>query len=287
MKKKAIKKTLLDFLFLLIGGFIWACSLRMFTVPNLIVPGGFSGLATILHHFFAFPVGITTLILNLPLFVLSFHFRGIRFTVKTFLATTVTSLLVDFCTFLPEFTEDKLLAAVFGGILTGFGFGLIYMRDMATGGTDLLAAILKKWIHVIPYGNLVFLIDAVIVAISVVAFRDLAAALYAVITIYITSVIVDHLLGGLDKGKAVYIISSEREKISDIILADMDRGVTRIRAVGEYTEKEQDMLMVIIRRNELHHLKTIVAEIDPRAFVVVSDVTEILGSGFKDIETQK
>ncbi|MDF2686705.1 MAG: hypothetical protein K0S55_1887 [Clostridia bacterium] len=275
------KQLLLDLLTILIGGFIWAISINMFTTPNLIAPGGVTGISVILNHFFKFPMGLTIIILNIPLLLLSYKFLGLRFVVRTAITTVITSLILDFTGFIPTFTEDRLLAAVFGGITAGLGLGLIYMRGLATGGSDVLARLLEIPFPYISYGKMLIIIDAVVITAAAVFFRDLGLALYAVIMVYISSIIIDKLLTGLDVAKLVYIISEKNMEISKVIMEKLDRGATLIEARGCYTGLEKNMLMVAVKRYELPRIKNIVKCVDERAFIIINDVSEVLGEGFK------
>lgn len=277
MKKKAVN----DFLHLLTGGLIWAVSIDTFTVPNLIAPGGVSGLATVLNYFFRLPVGFTILLFNLPLFLLAFRKLGKSYILRTGLCVVLTSALIDGAAlFLPTFTDDKLLAAILGGVLGGIGLGLIYSRDMATGGTDLLARLLQEKFPNISYGKLVLFFDGIVVLIAAVAFQDWISAIYAFITIYLNEIFVDRILDGMSKAKVLYIISEKNPEISDKVLTRLERGATALHAKGCYTKTEKDILMVVIRRYELPGIKNLIRDIDPNAFIIVGEVTEVLGEGF-------
>lgn len=275
------KQIVLDLLTVFIGGFIWAISVNMFTIPNLIAPGGVTGISVILNHFFNFPLGITIIILNIPLFILSYKFLGLRFVIRTGITTVITSLILDLTVFIPAFTEDKLLAAIFGGITSGIGLGLIYMRGLATGGSDVMARLLEIPFPYISYGKILVIIDGVVITIAAICFRDLALALYSVIMVYISSIIVDKLLTGLNVAKLIYVISEKNMEIAKVIMEKMDRGATLIEARGCYTGLEKNMLMVVVKRYELPRIKGIVRTVDDRAFIIINDVSEVLGEGFK------
>lgn len=275
------KQLILDFLTIIIGGFIWAISINMFSTPNLIAPGGVTGISVILNHFFHFPMGITIIVLNIPLFILSYKFLGLRFVVRTAAATVITSIILDCTGFIPPFTEDKLLAAIFGGITSGIGLGLIYTRGLATGGSDVLGRLLEIPFPYISYGKMLVIIDAIVITAAAISFRDLGLALYAVIMVYISSIIVDKLLTGLDVAKLVYVISEKNMEISKVIMEKLDRGATLIDARGCYTGLEKNMLMVAVKRYELPRIKNIVKNVDEKAFIIINDVSEVLGEGFK------
>ena len=276
-----MKKFLTDLLFMLAGGFIWAVALNTFLVPNLIASGGVVGLATVANHFFSVPVGVATILLNLPVFAFAFRKMGWRFVLKTFFAMMLTSVIIDITAlFLPAFTEDKLFAAILGGVFSGIGLGIIYARGIATGGTDLLARLVDDVLPMFSYGKLILLFDACVVLIAAVSFRDWNSALYATISIYLVGVVVDAILSGPNKGNLVYVISSREREIGDGVLQKLRRGATVLYGKGRYTEKERGVIMIVVRSYELHKLKELVKTIDPGAFVVVGDVSEISGEGF-------
>ncbi len=177
-----------DLASMVVGGIIWALGINIFTVPNDIAPGGATGIATVINHFTGFPVGVIIIIINIPLFILAFFFVGKRFTLKTAAAIVITSVILDVMgTFLPTFTEDKLLASIFGGVLSGVGLGIIYTRGIATGGSDLLARLIDERVSAISYAQTILLIDFIVVAAAAIAFADWRSALYAVITIALNS----------------------------------------------------------------------------------------------------
>lgn len=280
MKKR--KKTLTgDFFAIVGGGIIWAFGINIFTVPNDIAPGGATGLATLINHFTGFPVGISIIIINVPLFIFAFFSVGRRFVAKTAAAIVLTSLILDiFALFLPSFTEDRLLASVFGGALSGLGLGIIYMRGIATGGSDLLARLIDKKLPALSYAGTILLIDFVVVAIAAVCYKDWRSALYAVITIVIAGALSDRLLAGMTEGKLACIITEKSSAVSSAVLSEMKRGATLIPARGCYTGKQTAMLLITVRNYELPRLKSIVSELDGDAFMIIASASEIRGRGF-------
>lgn len=281
MMKKTMVTLLPDLASMVVGGIIWALGINIFTVPNDIAPGGATGIATVINHFTGFPVGVIIIIINIPLFILAFFFVGKRFTLKTAAAIVITSVILDVMgTFLPTFTEDKLLASIFGGVLSGVGLGIIYTRGIATGGSDLLARLIDERVSAISYAQTILLIDFIVVAAAAIAFADWRSALYAVITIALNSSLADRLLAGTTEGKLVYVITEDAEKISSAVLRDMKRGATLIPAKGCYTGKDTNVLMITIRNYELPKLKRLIKREDEKSFLIVGNATEILGKGF-------
>ena len=279
--KKQGKTIFLDLLSIIVGGCIWAVGLNVFTVPNKIAPGGATGVATVLNYFTSLPVGTLIILINIPLFIAAFFLVGKIFILKTAAAIVITGVILDISAlFLPTFTEDKLLAAIFGGVLSGVGLGIIYIRGIATGGSDLLARLIDSKVPFFSYTQTILIIDAAVVIFAAVAFRDWKSVLYAAITVFLTSIFSEKLLSGLTSAKIVYIVTETPEIISPLVLGKMKRGATLIPAKGCYTEKDTNILMVTVKNYELPALKKIIKEKDKNAFITVGDASEIIGNGF-------
>ncbi len=288
MKRKLnFKSILLDVLFAAVGSFLYAGAIRMFLDPNHVSIGGFAGIGSVLHYLWMFPMGITYLALNLPLFFLSWKKLGQKFLIKTVFATVLVSVFLDTVGFLPSFTENKLLAAIAGGVLSGIGLGMIYSRGMATGGTDLLAKLVKGWFRGISYGKVILTIDILIVTVSAIIYRDLWSVLYSAITIWLSTTVVDTILSGMERAKSVSIITDKKQAVVEGILRDVNRGATVLDAEGGYTKTGRNLILVVVRSYELFHLKQTVKAADPNAFLIISDATEVLGNGFQIHEENK
>lgn len=276
-----MKKQIWDCIFILTGGMIWAFGLNTFLIPNAIAAGGITGLAAAFCQFVPVSVGTLIILLNLPIFLFSIVKRGMGFSVRTFLVLCVTSVLIDVSgIFMPVFSEDKLFAAIIGGVLCGVGLGLIFMRGFATGGTDLLASLISDRLPTVSYGRLVLMLDAVVVLIAAFCYRDWRSGLYSALTVYVSGEVIDKVLSGATTGKSVYIISEKHAEISAAILERMQRGVTLLDGEGGFSRRRMPVLMTVVRKYELYRIKNIVTEYDREAFVTVGDVTEILGRGF-------
>ena len=281
---KRISKLLLDYIGISIGCMIMAVAFNSFFVPARIAPGGFSGLAAVLYQFTNFPIGITTLILTIPLFIISIKLLGAKFGAKSFYGTIFFSLCIDFIVKSPQLTDDLFLSSVFGGILLGIGIGIIFRFGGTTGGTDLLAAIMYHYVKRIPISTWLLIIDCIVVVIAGIAFQDIEIALYSILTIYINMRLMDVIQEGVSYSKAFYIISNKPAEITQMIMKDLDRGVTTLRGKGGYTNEDKDVLLCIVNRAEVFQLKDIVRSIDPNAFVILADVHEVIGEGFKNID---
>lgn len=272
----------LDIIIFAAGGALYGVSLSCFTAANNIAPGGFSGLAVIISHLTALPIGALTFVLNLPLFLIGMRKIGYVFLGKTVTATLIMSVMVDLAErFLPKYRGDTMLAALFGGVLAGAGLSLILMRGGTSGGTDILAKLLRRKFPFIPMGRLIILLDVIVIALSALVFRNLETALFAAVSMFASGQVIDNILYGADRGKAVYIISHRYAEIAQRILHSLQRGVTLMEAEGAYSGQEQRVILCAVRRHQVAKLHAIIKETDPGAFVIVTEAGEILGSGFR------
>ncbi|WP_003543799.1 YitT family protein [Desulfotomaculum nigrificans] len=275
-----------DYLGVTIGVLLTAVGLDAFLVPAKIAAGGLSGVATILYHLAHLPVGMTMLALNVPLFLWSIIRLGWRYTVNSLYGTVALSVFIDLLApHMPLLTKDLLLASLYGGVLTGLGLGVVFRFNGTTGGTELLAAIFRTYVGV-NIGQLLFVIDGVVVLWAGIVFRSTELALYALITIFLTSWIIDLVLEGLSYAKAFIIISQHADTIGQAILTRLDRGATAWKGHGMYTGQEREVLLSVVARAEVAKLKQIVHEADPEAFIILADVHEVLGEGFKRLEVK-
>ncbi|MGQ9532316.1 MAG: YitT family protein [Desulfotomaculales bacterium] len=271
-----------DYVGLNAGVVVCALGLDLFLVPNKLVAGGVSGIATILHHLVGVPVGATMLALNVPLFIMGIYRLGFGFGFRTLYGTVALSLAVDgMGPFLPVPTREPLLACLYGGVLVGIGLGLVFRAKGTTGGTDLAAAILRTYVGIINIGQILFLVDGAVVLATGVAFRSPELAMYSLITIFVSAVVIDAVQQGLGYAKAFFIISEQAGTIGEAVLKELERGATALAGRGLYTGREREVLLVVVNRAEVTRLKEIVYRTDPRAFIVVADVREVLGEGFK------
>jgi uncharacterized membrane-anchored protein YitT (DUF2179 family) len=259
---------------------IMALGMSLFLIPNKIAAGGLSGIGIVLFHLFNFPVGVSVLILNIPLFLLSWRLLGTSFGMKTLFATVVFSVFVDGTAFLTPMTNDLLLSVLFGGALVGLGLGLIFRENATTGGTDLAAKIIHRIVPFISIGQVLLIIDALVVVLAALVFRQYDLALYASVAIFITARIIDVVVIGINYSKAAYIISLQSGRISSRIMDELSRGVTELKGRGMFTGMDRPVLLCVLRRRDVPLMKKIVLEEDPEAFIFISDEREVLGEGF-------
>lgn len=256
-----------------------------FLIPNRIVPSGLVGLGTVLFHATGFPIGVFTILCNIVLIFLQARLIGLGSSGKTVLTILVQGAFLDLCTSVykvPRLAEDPMLAAIYGGVLTGVGIAFIFKAGSTLGGTDILAQILQKYRHV-PVGT-TFLWSDVFVLLVAAAVYGPNLALYAMIKAFIVSQTVDNFMEGSSVYRQVLIISRESETIAWGIIEEMHRGVTYLNGRGAYSNKGIDVLLVAVRRREVPSLEEVVYKIDPRAFVIVTDARRVLGKGFEDLE---
>lgn len=271
-----------DLICCVIGSALVGMALSVFTVPNNIAPGGVSGLATALAYVTGIHVSVLTLALNIPILLAAWRSMGKRTFFYTLICTGLLSLFIELADrYLPRYTGNVLIAAVYGGVICGLGMGLLFLRDITTGGTDLLALLLKKIFPNVPSGAMLMCVDIAVVVIAVAIFRDIEVALTSAITIYVTSKVIDTLAQGVEYAKVIYVITDKGAELSAVLNEHTARGNTLIKAVGGYTGAEKQLLITVTRRNVLSQTLHLIKQVDPAAFTFVTNSTEVHGEGFR------
>ena len=273
-----------DLIYDFAGAFLQALGVWCFIEPCRIAPGGVSGMALLVNYLTAVPVGVMTLVLNIPLLISSYLCLNRKMTWKTIQTVLIMSLVLDglVTPLFPQYVGDKLLSSVFGGILAGVGMAMIFMRDSTTGGGDILAKLLQKRFPYMHTGYALMMTDAVVIAASVLVFGKLEAALYGMISMVATTQTIDAILYGMNKGAMVMIHSEKHREIAEEIMERLNRGTTLFKSVGGFSKKEGETLLCVIDRKQFYLVKEIAYAHDPRAFVVVSETKETYGEGFLD-----
>ncbi|MFJ5767956.1 YitT family protein [Lysinibacillus sp. NPDC093210] len=274
-----VKASILEYVYVIVGAAIVAIGFNVFLLPNQVASGGVSGISTILHGLFGWNPGLVQYAFNIPLFLAGVLILGKKFGVKSFVGTITLPFIVLLTNNWEPWTDNPLLGALFGGIVVGLGIGLVFKGNASTGGTDLLAQIITKYTG-LSLGTSVLLIDGII-AISAAIVFDLEKGLYALIGLYVTTKTIDIIQLGFSQSKMVYIITLKQDEVRDAIYAEIDRGVTKLPAIGGYTGEARPVLMVVVYQTEFTKLKQLIKSVDPSAFVIVSDAYEVLGEGFK------
>ena len=265
-------------LLIIFGSAVGASAYPMFLTPNAIAPGGLTGVAMILNHLFHWPIGLTSLLLCVPLFLAGWKQSGVLFVLRSVGATVLFSLLIDLLP-LPAVTDDILLASVFGAVLLGIGLGMILMGGGTTGGTDMLAEMLHRRFPSVRVGVFLACADGCVILAAAV-FMGARPALYALINIAISAYVIDQVLSGTGKAKACFIISDLADRISGQIMQEMDRGVTLLNATGGYSGAGKNLIICVCAAREISRLKQIIKLEDQKAFMFITDTHETLGEGF-------
>ena len=271
-----------------LGAVIYALAFDWFVAPNQIAMGGVTGLAQIVNALVpVLPVGVLSILVNVPLFLAGWRLLGGRLLVSSLYAMAVSSLAIDVIAWMHTFPPmDPILATLYGGAGMGVGLGLVFSQGATTGGTDIIGKLLKLKFPWLPIGKLVMIPDMVVVILAAVVFGTVNAALYGLIQMYLLSKVMDMILYGWDTSRVAYIITDRWEETVQGLL-DMNRGVTLLQGKGAYTGAEKQVLLVAFRQREIVPIKRMLREIDPKAFFIVCDAHEILGEGFGDYQKEE
>ena len=279
MNRAQFQKQLVSFLVITLASAVYALGFVWCYEPNDIAFGGITGIAQIINHLLPVaPVGVTVIILNIPLFLLGWKLLGGKMLLGSLYAMFISSVFIDLFTPLWDWQPmEPFLATIFGGLTMGLSLGLIFQQGSTTGGTDLAARLLKLKLAWLPMGKLLMAVDLVVIVLVALAFRALDTMLYGLVALYISSIAMDGVLYGLDNAKVAYIISDHNEEISRSIVEDLDRGVTVLHGQGAYTGTDKKVLLCAFKQREIASIKNLVKEIDPAAFLIVCPAHEVLG----------
>jgi uncharacterized membrane-anchored protein YitT (DUF2179 family) len=285
----------LSVLQIFIGSAILALSMNIFLIPYKIAPGGVSGIATVLYYLSEekIPVGVAMLAMNIPLFLAGLKVRGRHFIIKSIIGAVLLSVFIDLTEpwisdFVSRFLSDPsgkgsydlLLYALAGGVTTGLGLGFVFKEEATTGGTDMAAALLGKAFPWIPIGKMLIVLDGLVVLMAAIVFKSFQLGLYSVVALYVSAKTLDGFLEGINFSKSLMIISQKADSIAKVLMDNIDRGVTGLYGKGMYTGNSYTVLLCVVKKEEIHKVKNIVREIDSNAFVLLTDVLEVLGEGF-------
>jgi len=286
---ESTRRSVLDYLLIIIGAFILAAGFVFFINPYNIVPGGVYGIGIVIHHLIpAVPVGTFGLVLNVPLTILGIKILGARFGLKTVIGMVLTTVFMDTLTyFIGEndplgLQDDLLLSCVFGGIVIGFGLGLIFKAKATSGGSDIVAMIGAKFSK-ISVGQMLIIVDSIIVLLGLIIFKDWKIPLYSWIVIFITGKVIDVTIDGLNYERALVIVSDKHALIKEKILNTLERGGTYFNGEGMFSGIEKRVIFTVVTRREVSALQEMINKIDPNAFMAVMETSEIIGEGFKSL----
>ena len=280
-EKYNIPKIIIEIVLTIIGALIMALGVSLFLLPNQLSSGGVAGVATITYYLLKIPMGTMILLINVPLFMMAFFKVGKSFFVKSLIGTIALSYFIDFFDKFEPLTNDRFLACIYGGILLGLGTAIILKVNSSTGGSDIVSFIVKEYKPNVKVGNLIMIIDIIIVALNVVFFKEIEIGLYSAIAIYLMGKMIDILFEGIDFTKLLLIISDKTEEIAEEIGEKVQRGATGIYGKGMYTNEDKLILMCAASRGDVNRIKVIAKKIDQHAFIIITNSREVVGLGFK------
>lgn len=283
MTKHTLSRVAGDYTWIFLGAVLYSVSFDWFYVPNQIGFGGLTALGMILNHLSpAIPIGGVVLVLNVPIFILGWKLLGGHTLVSSLFAMAATSVLVDLIAAVYTFPAmDPMLAAIFGGVALGLSLGMIFSKGATTGGTDLIARLLKIPFAWLPVGKLLMAVDLLMLLAVSIAFRSMESAMYGIISLYISTLVMDGVLYGMDRSKVAYIVTARPQEVAAEIDRQMDRGATFLHGEGSFSREEKLVLMCAFKQKQIVPLKALVHELDPEAFLIVCDAHEVLGEGFR------
>lgn len=283
--KTYLKELGADLLYDIIGSFLYAAGIYTFASHASFAPGGISGLAIILNYLFKLPIGTVTLMMNIPLIIISYRILGKTFLIKTVKTTVISAFIMDtIFPLIPLYTGEPLLAALYTGALSGAGLAIIYMRGSSTGGTDLVIMSIRKKKPHLSIGQLGLCIDGIVILTGGLVYGRIDAVLNGVIATVVSNIVIDKIVYGAGSGKVAMIVTDLGEEVARKISADTDRGTTMVEAVGTFTKEAKDLLICACSKREIYEVRHAVYSVDPNALIMITSYDEAYGYGFKEPE---
>lgn len=282
-EKINIKKLIAELFGTVLGSFVMAFGIALFLLPNQLSSGGVTGIATILYYLLKIPMGITIITINAPLFLFSMFKVGKKFFIKSIVGTISLSAFIEILDKLTPLTNDKFLACIYGGIIVGIGTAILLKFNASTGGVDLVSYIAREYRPTVKMGNVIAILDIIIVTSNVVLLREIEIGLYSAIAIYLMGKIIDILFEGIYFTKLVLIVSDKNEKIAEEIGEEIKRGTTGVYGKGMFTNKDKLILMCAASRRDISKIKIIARKIDKNSFIIITNSREVVGLGFKTV----
>lgn len=276
MKIKSVK----SMVGILLGTLLTATGVSVFLMPNKIVSGGVSGLSTILYHVFDFAPGLSFIVMNIILLLIGFKFLGKEFIIKTIIGAGLLSLFVQVMSYVPPATDNPYLATLFGSLFYGVGLAVTFVAGASTGGTDIAGRTLQYFFPHLSIGNLLLVVDGIIIAVSFIMFKDIDLLMLSIVALAISTFSVDYVIRNLNISKLVFVISDKGAEIARRLVETSPRGVTRIEVWGEYTNEKKILLLCALKNKEMTDFKRKVRSMDPGAFIILSEAQQIDGNGF-------
>ncbi|MBR2410272.1 MAG: YitT family protein [Clostridia bacterium] len=288
IKLKRVLSVMTQYFLCILGSFLYALAVSVFVTPLKFAAGGVTGLGILVNY--AFPVistGMFVFAANVPLFLISWKKFGFRFIARTVFATALVSVFIDLLALLGEKYgwffqgEEKLVGAIFGGIIAGAGLGIVFLGGATTGGLDILARLLKLKFPHFSVGRLILICDFAVVLLSGFVYKSVESILYSIIIVFLSSLAVDYIVAGKDHSKLLFILTDSYEEVTRDIISVCSRGVSVIPAKGGYTGQDKKLLMCVVRTHEVARVRGVVAKYDENPFIIITDSSEVLGQGFK------
>lgn len=288
-----IKSIVLDVFITIVGCFIFSYAFYGFLKPNEIAIGGVGGISAAIMSSFDLKMGVLIFSINVPILILAWIFLGKKFTINTTLVILSTSLLMDYIMpYLPTYENQRLLGTIFGGCFLGLGIGLIFTRGFTTGGTDIIGRLLQLKFPFLSIGKLMLIVDFIIICVSSYIYtlgdgpnNGIDSAMYGLIATFVYTKVIDAVLLGGTQMKVIYIISNQHQAISDILLKNINRGLTKVNVDKVYSKQEGKMIMCVARANELFKVKKLVKDVDEKAFVIILDSNDVVGGNFQKVKS--
>ncbi|MEF9983284.1 MAG: YitT family protein [Oscillospiraceae bacterium] len=279
------KKLCIDIIYDIIGSYCYGLAVNMFTAANHIAPGGVAGFATLINYLTGMKIGMISFLVNVPLVIMAFMFLGKKFTFRTFKTVAIFTFIMDYgYPNITPYVKNPLMAALFAGALIGVGLGIILMRGSSTGGTDIIGLLIKRKMPYVSIAKLILLVDCSVLFMSVIVYKNIESAMLGLVTMFVASTVMDKVIYSGDKGVMMFIISDKSEQIGKEVINTVGRGATLIQAKGAFNGDERQMVLSAVRPSETARLREVVKAIDEKAFIMVTDATQIMGYGFKPVE---
>ena len=279
--QKRVKKFFIEIIETIVGAIIMAIATSLFLLPNQLSSGGFAGIATILYYFLDIPMGTTILAINAPLFIFSAYKLGKEFVIKSFIGTVTFSFAIDLFDKITPLTQDRFLACIYGGIIIGLGTAIILKANSSTGGSDLISMLVKKYNNNIRTGNVIIIVDVLIVGLNILFFKETEIGLYSAIAIYLMGKMIDIVFEGIYFTKLVIIISNKNQEIAEEIGEKVGKGTTGLYGKGMYKDEQKLVLLCAASRGDISRVKQTAKKIDPLSFIIIANAREVVGLGFK------
>ena len=281
-----LKKEGKNLVLLLVGILIYDIGTHAFVEPAQVAPGGAIGVALLVNHLTNLPIGMMTMATNIPLLILAWFYLSRRFAVTTAVTTALSSLVLDVLVapLCPVYTGDRFLCSLYGGVVIGVGMALIFLAGTTTGGSDILGYLLQKKRPQMSIGRALLLVDGIVLVVSIFVFGNIDAALFGLVTLFAQTKVIDGIIYGGEVSTMATVVTKKPEAIAELVIVDLDRSATLLKAQGAYSKEDTTLLLCTVRKSQFPRLKRIIYEVDPDAFMMATETSEVLGFGFKELK---